>query len=131
MKIEIPLFDLSTDRIKDPISHYIIIESDHVVYHLECYIDKIPDIKQEEYDVIEDQFLFYHGIILREFISAVDLDFTPSANGDDKYDCYSVEISVTGMAARIRLKFETQEKAQPVLDILTKYILKQPFEAIK
>ena len=50
MKLILQLFDLETDRIIKPISHYLLLEDEHFVYHAEAHLEKVPgedEVNQE------------------------------------------------------------------------------------
>lgn len=119
MRIELPLFDLSIDRITQAIAHYIILNDQHVIYHVECHIEKQPDKDEGEYKT-RDSFCHYHGCFLKSAITAVDLDFNDDT---ENYENWVVEISVKAMEARIRIKLETQSEGQKLFDTIQEYLL--------
>lgn len=119
-KILIKFFDLSIDRILQPLDHYLIFNDTHIVYHVECYVEVQPQKEEGEYEVKED-YICYHGVILKKSITAIDVYF--SGAKDSKYDCWVVEISVYGMPDRTKIRFETQGEAMSLFEKLTDYLL--------
>lgn len=118
-RIDLRLFDLSIDRIKEAVCAYVILNENHFIYHLECYLEKHPDKEEGEYQ-IKDSYLNYTGLYLKSAITSVELDFD-SSNEDFEFWC--VEINVFGMRSDIRIKCETQTEGQDMFEKIKNYIL--------
>ena len=64
--------------------------------------------------------------MLRSALTAVECDFSPASKGKEEYDNWIVELSVTGMWARIKIKCKTKKFAKALQEILVEYLLKKP-----
>ena len=111
MKIDLPLFDLTIDRIKIATAHYLLLQKDHMTYHVECFVDKVPDVKNDSLQAKEDVFICYHNYTMKQHIIGIDKEFVPASNGEDKYDVWYLEIVTVGGRSNYPIKVQTESEA--------------------
>lgn len=119
-RIDLPLFDLSCDRIKQALEQYLLVNERYLYYRIECYIYIVPDTKQGEYET-KESYVNYSVLIPKSSFSAVDIDYTESE--DENYNHWVVEISISGAYTRLRIKCETEGFARDIFNQLSEYLL--------
>ncbi len=120
-KITLKQFDLSIYRIIQEGPHYLELNDSHLIYHVECHIEKQPNEDDGRLVAVED-YVCFHCFIFKKFITAVEVDFV--SNKDSAFDAWVVEISATGMNTDIRIKCETQQFATNLQDKIIDWLLK-------
>jgi len=121
MILTLKMFDLSIDRLKEGIAHTLELQPEYFTYHVECHVTKMPDVKEGEYEE-KDDYVNFTGTYLKHKLSAVELSFTASANGDSNYDVWIVEMHVTGTNTDIRIKCETEREARGIHAVVLDYL---------
>jgi hypothetical protein len=120
MKIKLRQFDLSIDRIIQEGPHYLELNDSHLIYHVECHVEKQPN-EDDNLLAPEEAYVCFHAFALKKFVSAVYVDFVSSK--DSAFDVWVIEISVVGMGTDIRIKCETQSFATELQDKIINWLM--------
>lgn len=124
MKINLKLFDLLVDKIKNPIGHYIDLQEDRIIYYLETYVDKDPsaltDEPEEDMNVEEDIYYLEINMYKRDALVGTSLAF--SEDGVDGADLFIVLISCID-AEKLKFSFDNRKEAVKFQKTIMDYIL--------
>jgi len=121
IKIDFPFFDLSTDRMQQTIAQWILLEDNNFTFHVECHVEAQPKADEGEY-LPKEKYINYTGRFHRANIAGVDLDFTPSSDGNELYDVWLLTIYITGSNQDIAIKMDTQAFAREIYSKITDYV---------
>lgn len=128
MKIELKLFDLAIDKIKDQIDYYVDLKKDRIVYYLETFIDKVPLIgdEDESYDAKEDIYVYEKLTVKKECLTGTFLSY--SEHGEGGKDLYTVYINTVGADDQIKVNFNSKKKALDFEKLIQEYIFGEECE---
>ena len=123
-KHDLPLFDLSVDRIIKKYAHYIDLKESYILYYIEVLVDKQeqPNSELESEKAGGKRYICSKHMILRSDIIGVEVYFDRSDKGAE-WDVWITELLFAGCSTKIIIKYETQEEANKMYEVLFYYII--------
>lgn len=107
--IELPLFDLKYNKIRDPIKHVVELHETFFLLHRECYFDSIPtpeDIENSKFEEKENCYMKDVDVVMKSHIQGVDTYI------DEEVDVWVIGINYSDRS--ITLKFEKEKQMRNV-----------------
>lgn len=115
MKYNIKLIDLQRDKIDKAISHYLDLQEDKFIYHIEGIISREPDAENDDYESFEEVYILEHTVLKKELLCGVSL-FT-GGNG-----LYTIDLELNGNTSVVKMNFDDLKEAKKLYNKIFDYI---------
>lgn len=117
-RIEISLFDLKYDKMKERLQFFIELYPTHIIVETEAYLDRYPTPQNKEdgkYDTVEDFYMRESDFIIKSAIDTVESYFNVE---DEIWVC---QLHFNGRVSSFR--FQTEKEMRSLESILRNYII--------
>lgn len=120
MKINFKLFDLSVDKIKDPIAYFIDLQEDYFTLWLEAIYDREPqgeDLDSEEYEPAENEYILDVSTYEKSTIRG----FAISESFNNEIQVYTISVILEGDLGTLLINFQTKKEMLTIYKQLISY----------
>lgn len=121
LKVELPLFNLKYNTIKQEIAHYIEFHETHLIWVLKCYIDVLPKTEDGEFEIKENQYTDQTDFVLKSNQLYI---YSYYCNTNDLWVVSLNGISKPNADCLQDCKFETEAQMRQVEKVFHEWLIK-------